>query len=318
MTSSSAAIEKTYFYSAYGLNINSAVPLPELIPAGSGEDVTVRLSNLSDSFLETELKDAVRFERSGFFVRVSTAAIFYHWNGVGRALIRNGSEVIIEPDPSIEKTDLSPFITGTILAVLLHQRGTMVLHSSAVIINGEGVAFLGEKGAGKSTFAAYLQLKGHRLITDDLVAVKFSGGEIETIPGFPRIRLWSDSLESVGLNPEDLPRINKFINKRSLHCSKKFSISPVKLSRLYILSEGDEIEIERLNEKEAFIEIARYTYLSRYLQATGKIKEHFHQCQAVVKSVPVFKLQRPHDFGKLPELASKIENYSLTALGRNK
>ena len=49
------------------------------------------------------------------------------------------------------------------------------------------------------------------------------------MPGFPRIRLWSDSVESIGMDPETLPQINSFFDKRSYKCFENFSDQPDKI-----------------------------------------------------------------------------------------
>jgi hypothetical protein len=305
--------KKRYSYSAYGLNIKSDVSLPELVKTESGEaaDVEIRFKRLDDVYLNTELNGATTFERPGCIVRVSANAVCYSWNGIGTALIQNGSEVIISTASGIDNVDMAPFITGAILGNLLDQRGLMVLHGSAVAVEGKAIAFLGEKGAGKSTFALHLQKRGYSLVTDDLVPIAFSGDEVQTIPGFPRIRLWTDAVRSVGLDPAAMPKINKFVDKRSYGCTDGFSREPVNLGRIYILSEDSTIGIDQLEPSQAFIELTRNTYLNRYLGATGKSTEHFRKCEALVALVPIFRLRRPHDFSLLPELSSAVVEHRL-------
>lgn len=298
-----------YFYSAYGLNIGCDFQLPELTPAKFGADVTIRLGTLEPSFLDAEMKDAVVSAKAGLTVRARPGGICAQWLGIATMLIRDGCEVIVQPDPGVSETELSPYINGSILAVLLHQRGLMVLHASAVNIDGQAVAFVGQKGAGKSTFAAHFQNRGHNLLTDDLVPIKFDADGAFAIPGFPRIRLWSDSVISIGVDPQTLPRINSFVNKLSYKCQDSFSPEAVKLSRIYVLTENPSISIEKLDRQEAFIEVARNCYLSRYMQSTGQTAAHFRHCEALVSSTPVYKLKRPHNFSLLSEVSSIIENH---------
>jgi hypothetical protein len=301
--------KQSYLYSAYGLSINSDIRLSELIPSKSGKDIRIKLKKLDRSFLNEEMKNAETFKRVGCTVKIKADKTLYDWDGIGKALIRYGREVLIEPEIGIEVTDLAPFITGSILGNLLNQRGFFVLHGSGIVVKDQGITFLGDKGAGKSTLAVHLQNRGYQLITDDLIPIYFKDEEIRTTPGFPRIRLWSDSVRSIGLNPEILPQINSFVDKHSYKCFENFSKKPVKLSHIFILTDDEKMEIERLNSQESFIEIVKNTYMNRYLQATGQSAEHFRQSESIVKTVPVFRLKRPHDFSKSSQVAELIEGF---------
>jgi serine kinase of HPr protein (carbohydrate metabolism regulator) len=92
----------------------------------------------------------------------------------------------------------------TVLAALLHQRGCLVLHASAVLMNGGADVVSGETGAGKSTLLAALAAKGFPVVSDDVTAVRaLPGGGIEVIPGPQWIHLCEDaaarlSLQSTG------------------------------------------------------------------------------------------------------------------------
>ena len=299
-----------YFYKAYGLGIHSDIALSDLLPSQSGKtDVRIRLGKLDESFLQAELNGGITRSGYGITARASTEAVTFHWRGIGTALVRGGSDVIVDAAAGINERDLSPYINGSILAVLLHQRGLMVLHASAVVLNGQAVAFLGDKGAGKSTFAAFLQNRNHTLLTDDLVPVKFVDNRAFAVPGFPSVRLWADSVESIGVDPRSLPMINSFVNKHSYRRSDGFSDDPVNISRLYVLTENAEINIRKIEPRESFIEIVRNCYLSRYTDATGQTASHFKNCAALAASVPVYELNRPHDFAALPDVASMVENH---------
>lgn len=303
------AVKQSYMYSAYGLNFTSQIRLSELLSSKTGEDVRIELRKLDKTFIDEEMKGSVTFERVNCIVRISADKTLYEWEGIGKALIRNGCEVLIEPKIGIKDTDLAPFITGAILGNLLNQRGFFVLHGSGVVINDKGIAFLGDKGAGKSTLAVHMQNRGNKLITDDLIPIIFKDDQIQTIPGFPRIRLWNDSVESVGLDPETLPQINSFFDKRSYKCFENFSTAPLNLKAIFILTNADKIGIEKLNYQESFIEIVRNTYLNRYINAIGQSAEHFRQCESLVRSNSIYRLNRPHDFSKLSQVADLLENF---------
>lgn len=300
---------KTHSYRAYGINISSAVQLPDLIKTESAPDVQIRYGKVAESLpFETLLVNGKVFERPGFKIQVSEEVMCIRWERVGTFLVHGGSEVVVEPEPDIPEEDLQPFLTGPVLSVLLHQRGFFVLHASAVVIGEAAVAFLGAKGDGKSTLAAHLQVRGHRLLGDDIVPVYLEDDCPVVVPGFPRVKLYNDSITAVGGDPLDFPLIHRFVEKRSFRHPDSFSREPIPLHSLYILSEGDNVGLERLGQASAFIELTRNTYVNRYLNALNAETKHFQQCQQLVSKLPVWRLDRPHDFSVMNEVCELLED----------
>ncbi len=300
---------KTHFYQVSGLNLESEIRLPDLIKSESPANVKIRYGKITDALAENFLNDARFFERPGCRIRASAEAMLIEWEKVGKFLIQGGALVIVEPETDVLEEDLQPFLTGPLLSVLLHQRGCLVLHASAVAINDEAVIFLGAKGYGKSTLAAHLQVRGHRLISDDIVPVDFADDRVLTVPGYPRIKLFEDSITAVGADSANLPLIHKFVEKRSFQCAENFSTEPVVLRGVYVLAENEEVFLENLSPADAFIEVTKHTYLNRYLEALNCLPEHFRQCQKLIQSIPVFKLNRPHNFMAMNEVCATLENH---------
>ena len=299
----------TYCYWAYGINIESEVVLADLMKTDAAPDVRIRYGDLSGSLPFESLSDNAQvFERPGCKIVAAPGAMCISWEKVGTFLVYGGTDVIVERGSNVPVEDLLPFLTGPVLSVLLHQRGLFVLHASSVVIDGAAVAFLGAKGDGKSTLAAHLQVRGHRLIADDIVPVDLQNSRALVIPGFPRIKLYNDSIMAVGQEPTNFPFIHRFVEKRSFQHSDKFSREPIPLHSLYILSEGDGVNLERLGQASTFIEITRHTYMNRYLHALAAEFEHFDHCRKLILRLPVWKLNRPRDFESMDDVCTLLEN----------
>jgi len=301
---------KTYFYQVSGLNLESEIQLPDLIKTEATSDVQISYGKITDAPIKKSLADAQYFERPGCRLKVSAEAILIEWEKLGKVLIQGGSKVIVQPEPYVVEEDLQPFLTGPVLSVLFHQRGFLVLHASAVVINDAAVVFLGAKGYGKSTLAAHLQVRGHQLISDDIVPVNFIDNRALTVPGYPRIKLFEDSITAVGENPANLPLIHRFVEKRSFQCAENFSTNPISLRCIYILEESETVFLKKLAPADAFIEITKNTYLNRYLEALQCLPEHFRQCQKLIQTVPVFKLHRPHNFAVMDDVCGTLANHT--------
>lgn len=292
-------------YTAYGLGIHSTLPLPELQTlAEVGADVVIEIENLNWSPPETIC--------SGSYFQMTAKEAYLFWERVGAFLVRDGKEIIVDPLPGVEERIIRLPLLGAVLAVLLHQRGFLVLHASAVAINGGVVAFLGEKGQGKSTMAASLYARGHTMMADDVVALDFGGTESPIVlPGFPQFKLWPEAAaSSLGDDPETLPQLHPQVEKRARRVADRFSQRPLPLRRIYVLSEGPAPQIKPLQPQIAIVQLIANSYSARFgkqLLQGVEAYSHFHQCMSLAKNLPVCCLDRPRSLSLLPNVAELVE-----------
>lgn len=290
-----------YSYFVYGLNINCDFPLHGLTSTDAEPDVIIRFGSLSEYEAD---------QNKNYTLFATPETICRNWKNVGTFYFRKGEEVIVDPVPDIQAGVLSSFVTGIVTACVLYQRGFLVLHSSAVKINGYTAGFLGESGMGKSTLAAYLQLAmGGNHLTDDALPIVFADEKAFGIPGYPQLKLWSDSIKSLGLNLDALPKVYEAMEKRAYRFTQELSSEPVLLNGLFIIEEGQDLTIERVDFPSSFIEITKNSFMNRYLFETGSNKRHFEQVNKLLKAVPVFKLRRPKIYDLLPEVAAMVERH---------
>lgn len=299
-----------FSYVAYGLRIHSALPLPELVAdeaaaTGSEADVIIRFGKIR----------AVPFETNGAarYIHVIAGEVYLFWQGIGSFLVRGEREIVIDPAPGVEERVLRLFLLGTTLAMLLHQRGqVVVLHASTAAISGQAVAFAGAAGMGKSAMVAALHERGHNLLSDDILAVDVRTGNPVALPGFPYLKLWPDAVTSLGRTPEALPRLRPELEKRGYHITTRFSRAPIPLKCIYVLNQGPEPKIEPLCSHEALIELMPHWYGARFgielLQALG-LSTHFLQCAALVNKITVCRLERPDRLSSLPDVVRLVEEH---------
>jgi hypothetical protein len=139
--------------SDFVLSLANAEPGSSPFLTGSHADIQVSLGSCDQIFKESIVHQ---------FFRGSI-------DGLGHFLIINGDRIIAEPEKNVSTEHLCPAILGSAMAILLQQRGLLVLHASCVAIDDQAIAFLGVSGAGKSTMAsAFHYMHGYPLITDDL------------------------------------------------------------------------------------------------------------------------------------------------------
>jgi hypothetical protein len=293
-----------FSYIAYGLSIHAAMPLPELTARETeGEEISIRFGHvMGDSSLERTVDEGWDY----FSPAPGEVRLF--WRGVGSFSVRGGREVVVDPSPGLDDEGvLRLFILGPVLAVLLGQRGHLLLHASAVTVGSGAVLFLGEAARGKSTTAAALHARGHALVTDDIAVLRVEeGGRPLLFPGFPQLKLWPEALVSLGENPGELPRCNPRFEKRARRAARGFSSTPLPVERIYVLEETGEApaEIVPLQPQEALTELLRHTYGAMGVGSAS----HFRGCVSVANRAGVCSLRRQKSLRRLPELARLVEN----------
>ena len=288
-----------YFHFAYGLIVRSFMPLKELSFFEREADVIIRLDNIDSSLLEVSY--------NGKDYQITTRGILLFWKNEGKFLIRDGREIIIDPDPDVDEQTLRLIIEGPALGVILHQRGQLPLHAAAVEIDGKVVALMGGVGAGKSALAAALYKRGHLFVTDDVTAVQPDVGDIPVVsPGFAQLKLWPEVISALGDNPESLPRIEPGTEKRSYRISDRFSQKTLPLTRIYLLTENPDHGILPLAPQRALLELMRHSYRASLLKWIGA-ERHLSQCASLINKVPIKQLNRLPLISGLHDLARIVE-----------
>ncbi|GAB4550747.1 MAG: HPr kinase [Pleurocapsa sp.] len=290
-------------YTAYGLGIDSILTLPELITDANKVDLVIKYDSIAEK--------PSPINNSPFHYWRNKQEIGLSWQKLGTFLIREGREIIIASVADVEEKNLHPALLGACMAVALHQREYLILHGSAVKIHNRAVAFIGDKGWGKSTMAAALVLRGHQFITDDVLAIDLSGNEPLVFPSFPQLKLCPDAVETMGKNPETLPRIMPQVNKRQYKLNQDFSTRPIPLQTIYLLNKGASLSIDKIPTGKLILPLLAHSYGARFgkkLLALGEAK-HFLQCTDLANQVNIYSLKRPSDLSLLTDIVNLVEQH---------
>jgi hypothetical protein len=141
-------------------------------------------------------------EWDGVCCSANRSACLIRIPGVARILVRHGREILIESCPLGDFTRIGTFLADAALGAALCQRGLLVLRGSALDTLNGAALILGPAASGKSTVAAALILRGHRLIADGLLAVALDGKRATVQPGWPGIHMWRAPARALGLGLE--------------------------------------------------------------------------------------------------------------------
>lgn len=294
-----------FAYRIHGLTVRSAMELPELAaaPTGKAFDITIEAGAVPVALTAAEARGPLwQFGDGCFLLKIP---------GVARYLAVAGQHVMVEIEAGAAAGDVRLYLLGSVLGVLLHQRGLLALHASAIEVSGRVVAFSGVSGAGKSTLAAHLRQRGYRVLGDDLLSVDIDHhNQPRAYPSFARIKLWADALNHIDHVPEALMRDQSRLEKFQLRLDGEHFDSPLPLRSVFLLEDnnaGNDIQITPLHGLDAVSGLARATYRPRFLKAMGLQATHFGHCSRVAGRVAVFRLLRPKRIERMSEVVDALE-----------
>jgi hypothetical protein len=318
--------DSSFTYSVFGLTLHSNQQIPELPlakhpSAGPAVAIHLNVSPLVDEIIPSDpevLTYASPYNDEagipilriwkvggGNFSRLAYSDGTQFW------MDREGTELWGTWPGNVTIEDAATYLLGPVLGRVLRLRGVTCLHASAVAYGEQAVAFVGSEGAGKSTTAAALALRGYAILSDDVVALAERDGAFYVHSAYPYLCLWPESVQSIYGSPDALPQFSVNYEKRCLSLEKKelrFQERPLPLAAIYILGErrGDPAPtIEEIRPQQAFLSLIANTFGTNIVDGSMRAKE-FETLGRLVPRVTIRQLCARQDLNRLPELCQRI------------
>lgn len=289
-------------YDAFGVTIQSEFPLPELPSVGADDEPDVTVTRGAVDPVAFEDPDEVRA------VTAAPGRCRLTYDAIGSVRVEDGERIVVD----LEREDLGSskvfrrLLQGQIVAVLLHQRGLLVLHASAVAHEGRAAVFVGPVGAGKTTTAAACYAEGFSLLDDDVVAIDLEDGEPVVHAGVPELKLLPETASALDLTVAPAESDDAGSPKRYHEASTAALESPVPLGACYRLAEGVRLDVTPLGPQERVLALVSNTYTAGLLGDTASGGDNLEQCARVANDAAVRELTRPESLERLPDLVELI------------
>ncbi len=285
-------------YKAFGLVFHSELDLPELQEGKNGEkaDVYIRYGKVPELLQEAK--------HEGIYFQAAPGKLLFKMKQVAKYLVKEGREIIIENEPGADLLDVRVFIYSTILGALLQQRKLLILHGSAVEVNGKAIIFGGVSGMGKSTLAAYFVNKKHQLVTDDIALVKQNEmKECIIHTSYPFLKLWEDTIDYFSLDKEKINLMRNKLGKYYVPFSKgENSTFPVHSFYEIRIRNIPGLEIMPLSGFEKFAAIKSNMYRFHFIKGFELMQENFIQVNDLVNKIKIYRIYRPEQGFHLEEM----------------
>ncbi len=209
----------------------------------------------------------------------------------GRFLVDPGQGRIVVDREDGDDELLEHRIASSALCVLLALRGDLVLHASAVEVDGRAVLFCGPTQRGKSTLARALGEAGYRLLGEDGIAIELGGNKPIAFPGARGVR--ARSRDENGRNRTDL-----------IDDPGDGTPPPCPVAAVVLLeARGEALTVDRLEPARA---LALLTPNLVHSGSRRTIGDAFANLATLLRSVPAFVASLPDDINLLSKSAQGL------------
>ena len=298
--------ETRHEYSLYGLRVQIDRPLGGLSARSGNGSQTVRVCFTSPPAWTEEATSGpmlVRFDSGDAIgdLPASLCVWTYAESGAFRLAYRDGVEFIMDRDGrriSVRQSatgladHAASYLLGMVLGFSLRLQGRLALHASTIVVDDRAVVLLGESGSGKSTAAATFAEAGYEVLADNMCVPVELEGEFRAECGYPGIRLWPDSVQSIFGSAEALPRIAHGWDKRYLDLSRgkyRFGAESRPIGAFYWLGKnrriGDASTTEPLSPSDLMMKLVAASYPEDLIDAEMRAGE-FDVLARLAESIP--------------------------------
>lgn len=165
--------------------------------------------------------------------------------------------------------------------------------------------------------AAALQMRGYRVLADDICAVDCKAAALDAdfraltvLPAYPQLRLWADALEALGLRSDTLPRVRPQNEKYSLPLGEAFVTGPLPLHAVCLLTSHRTCGFSRepipgAGKAKALLDS---TYQRRFVGGMNLQSSHFELLTAVARVVRIQEITYPRYPCQLDVLVDLVED----------
>lgn len=291
-----------------GWCVRSEMRLPELAPWPGNKrpaDIVIRYGNVPDRLHDPVYAlGALQVDRDRTcLLRIKNVATY----------LVKAHEVTLAPADGADEAEIRVFLLGSVFGFLCHLRGLLPLHASCVAIGGKAVALCGPTGAGKSTTATHLAMRGHRLVADDVCVIDaYAAGGQRVLPAFPRLKLTQEALSALKISGEGFERDRLgALDKFHYTPTESFVAAPVPLGGIFLLrraTPGTPDECKLLSRPAEKIAALNGELFRAQAGAALQGRESLLAAQAAIAAVtPIWRLTRRFDLAAMDQWLSQLE-----------
>ena len=295
-------------YWGFGLRIASEFEIPELLAEREGSaEVTVKYGTVPEFHGQLQRFDGcnIGIGEKDYFLEIPATCRYY---------VDDELHITVEPFEGIDGRSVRIYLLATVMAFVLHRRGHVPLHASAIRRGNELILLSGDSGSGKSTALAGLSDKGYQVFSDDVCVLSHTAQNLVwASASYPMIKLWEDAVEkldSSAYTGKDFP-VKKGIEKYGYFFHDSFSKERLPVKRIIILRKsesGGRSSVKELQGLAKFAALEQQVYRKSLVTTPQQQTIPFNAIAMLANQCQVFEITRPLNQAATDTLQIIIEN----------
>lgn len=271
-------MNNVFYYQLYNLVLASPMPC-DLLPLANHQCADVVISF-------EKCPQAVTPSSGKMLLKIADVASFY---------ITSGKSITVELCSNADMKLVWTYVLGSVIGVILQQRGLLVLHGNSVVDrDGQAIMFVAHSGGGKSTLTAVLLKAGYQVLSDDVSAIYFDADDTPWVtPGYGKIKLWQETIEALNIDNKNQQQVSIRQNKFYLDMSDLYRKKPAPLKAIYLLEPSHAFCVRQLFGVRKLLTLIEHSYRFRYVADMHLKEHHFRLCDLLLKKIHVNSLSRP-------------------------
>ncbi len=205
---------------------------------------------------------------------------------------------------------------GRVLAYWLEKMGGLMLHASAVSVDGRAVAFLAANHGGKSSLAAAMMQMGLPLLTDDILHIEGQAAGFVAHAGYPQMRFWAEDVNRILDHAPPTERIHPLIDKHRVPVGPagfgQFHAAAQSMACFYLPQQrlpqdpDRSVRISAVPPTTAVIELLQRRFFEYRSGSKNEQSHRFQLVSQLVRQIPVRKISYPSGFSQMPRICRVI------------
>ena len=227
-------------------------------------------------------------------------------------LSADGTQIAHLAPPHVDRSAVALDLIGVVLPVALHRDGAWCVHASAVQTASGAIAFVAERGTGKSTLAAACVQAGCALVADDVVVLRETRAGITVTPSGVPLRLDAATARAVGAASGDADDWGK------VRVVSVVAHDTLPLDAIYLLQAivaDSELERAPRDTRAAALALLAHGKITTLL-GSDAAGDALSRCVALAHRATVYDLALPRDLSRLGAITAQLLHWHAPVPGR--